>query len=164
MGYQVQIDALVGPVAEGGEIGDGRAGGDGQVAVEPEAPDHVRSAGIRGDDDVRPEAADRPQQAPPADQVHQRARQPAGRREVHDQPVLEVVEEGEPTEDDLGPVADDPGDQRAHRVEAVDDLHLRVGPLLEDPRREHARRGVVPLADVGGDNQYPGRPRHDGAW
>ena len=139
-----------------------------EEAVEPETADHVGRARIGGDDDVGAELADRPQHAAPADQVHERPGQPARRREVNDQPVLEVVEEGETAKDDLGAVADDPRHQRTHRVEAVDDLDHGVGPLLPDAGGEHARRGVVSLADVGGDDQYTRRPsvltRHDGAW
>ena len=100
------------------------------------------------------------EQAAAADQVHQRAGQPAGRREVHDQPVLEVVEEGEAPEEDLGAVADDAGDERPHRVEAVDDLDLGVGPLGSDPSGKHAGGRVVTLADVGGDDQDPRGPGH----
>ena len=93
----------------------------------------------------------------PPSQVAEVVEEPAGRRELGDQPVLDVEQPGHPAEGDLGAVAQDRGADPAHRLEAVGDLDLGAGDLLFEVGLDDPRRQVVALADVGGQDQHPRR-------
>ncbi len=80
-------------------------------------------------------------------------REPAGRRELGDQPVLDVEQPRHPAKGHARAPAHHGGDDPSHRLEAVGDLDLRPGDLLLDVGLDHPRRQVVALADVGGEDE-----------
>ena len=101
---------------------------------------------------------DRLQQAAGAEQVAEVVEQPAGRRELGDQPVLDVEQPGHPAEGEARAVAHDrrrrsspsPRGRSSISTSAPGISCFEVG--LDDPRRQ-----VVALADVGGEDEHPRR-------
>jgi hypothetical protein len=59
----------------------------------------------------------------------------------------------DPAEHECRVLPQDPGQDDAHRRQAVDDRDLRVGILVLELACHRARRQVMPLADVRGDDQ-----------
>ena len=115
--------------------------------------EHRGHARVGRDDHVRVVGADQAHQPAAAEERQQPARQPAGRPEVHEQPVLEVEQPRHEREHEGRVLAQDLGEDRPHRRQAVDDRDLGVGILVLELARDRAGGKVVALADVGGDDQ-----------
>ena len=154
MGDEVQIDPRVGPELQPREVGDRRVAGDVQPALAPHLAEHGGHARVGGDDQVGVVGTDQPHQAALAERRQQLARQPPGRREVHEQHVLEVEQPRQPLEHEGRVLAQHLGQDRAHRRQPVDDRDLGVGILVPELARDRAGGEIVALADVGGDDQH----------
>ena len=140
-----------------GEVGDRRVAGDVEPALAAQLAEHRGHAGIGRDDQVRVVRADQPHQPAAPERRQQPLGEPARRREVHEQPVLEVEQPRHPAEHERRVLAQHLGQDRPHRGQAVDDRDLGVGVLVVELAGDRAGRQIVALADVGRDDQHLAR-------
>jgi hypothetical protein len=155
MDHEVQVGSGMGPVHEPREIGDRRHDRNAHAPGAAGGRQDLVGARVGAHDHVRALRGDRTPQAAAAGQHRQAAHQRTRRREARDQPVLEVEQPGQPSQDELGATADDEPRDRAGTRKGVEDQDVGVRAPLKDPVTQCARRQIVPFADVGAEDDHP---------
>jgi hypothetical protein len=133
---QVPVDARVGPVAQGGEVGDRGYDRHVEPALRAQPAEQLGAPGIGRDDDVRRDLGDQLAQARDGEPLAEEAGQRDRRGEDGDQPVLQVERPRGLLEHGLGAGADGGPDHPARVAQRVRDKHLR----RRVPAREHRVR------------------------
>ena len=148
---QVQVDAGVRPVAQRGEVGDGRHDGDPQRARAAQAPEDLARPRVRGDDDAGVVGGHRAPQPAAADRVDRPRAEAPRRPPLRDEAMPDVEGHVARPRLELGRPARQRARHRPGRVEAVDDRRLRAA--LAQRGRQQPRGEVVALADRRRDDE-----------
>jgi len=154
---EMKVELRVCPEPQRRQVGDRRHQRNVDLSSPMHTAENLIGAGIGGDDHVRRRVVDHGCQARTRQPVGGAAGSPTDRRYPGHGEVGDIERAREAGERALGPFADDAVDHGPGGSEAVDDRDTRLGPAATDLIGEQARREVVTLTDVCGEDEDAGR-------
>ncbi len=151
----MQVDPGVGPVVKPRGVGDRGADRNGQPAKGSQRPQGRAQQRILDHDDVGTGVRDRAPQLAPTERRQRQVGGVAGRCQLEEHPVGQLVAPADLVQVDVKAVRQKPAQPRPHNVEVgaeIDRGHVVAGIQAVYQR---ASDGDVALADVGAHHQHP---------